>query len=39
MLRNLDARFHADPAPRDRERSAIFRAHWHLLGPAARVAG
>lgn len=38
MRRNLEAQFYTDPALFARERTAIFRAHWHLLGPASQVA-
>ena len=38
MLRNLDPHFYTDAAVHDRERAAIFRTHWHLLGPASQVA-
>ncbi len=38
MLRNLDASYYVDPALHERERAAIFRTHWHLLGPASQVA-
>jgi choline monooxygenase len=38
MLRNLDPTCYVDPALHARERTAIFRTHWHLLGPAAQVA-
>lgn len=38
MLMNLDARYYTDPAVYERERHAIFRHHWQMLGPASRVA-
>jgi len=38
MLRNLDARYYVDPALHVCERAAIFRTHWHLLGPASQAA-
>jgi nitrite reductase/ring-hydroxylating ferredoxin subunit len=38
MLRNLDASYYVDPALHARERAAIFRTHWHLLGPVSQVA-
>jgi len=38
MLRNLEARYYFDPALHERERAAIFRTHWHMMGPVAQVA-
>src|SRR4029077_18983304 len=34
-LFNLDARYYVDPALFERERQAIFRRHWHMLGPTS----
>jgi choline monooxygenase len=38
MLRNLDPLYYVDPSVLARERTAIFRTHWHLLGPISQVA-
>jgi choline monooxygenase len=34
---NLDTRFYTDPGLHQRERQAIFKRHWQMLGPAARL--
>ena len=36
-LLNLDARYYVDPALFERERQAIFRRHWHMLGPTSQL--
>src|SRR5258708_26220219 len=36
-LLNLDARYYVDPSLFERERHAIFRTHWHMLGPTAHM--
>ena len=36
-LLNLDARYYVDPSLFERERHAIFRSHWHMLGPTAQL--
>jgi choline monooxygenase len=38
MLRNLAAGYYVDPEIYRREREAIFRRHWHMLGPVSQVA-
>ena len=38
MRSNLDPRTYVDPGLHERERAAIFRTHWHILGPVARAA-
>jgi phenylpropionate dioxygenase-like ring-hydroxylating dioxygenase large terminal subunit len=38
MLMNLAPHYYVAPAIFEAERQAIFRRHWHLLGPAAEVA-
>ena len=38
MLTNLDPRFYVEPGIFEAERQRIFRRHWQMLGPAARVA-
>lgn len=38
MLMNLAPPYYTDPATFERERQSIFRRHWQMLGPAARVA-
>ena len=38
MLTNLAPHFYAAPEIFEAERQAIFRRHWHMLGPAAQVA-
>jgi choline monooxygenase len=38
MLTNLAAHFYADPATFEAERQSIFRRHWQMLGPIARLA-
>jgi choline monooxygenase len=38
MLQNLESRAYVDPALYDSERRAIFRRHWQMLGPVARLA-
>jgi len=35
---NLPARYYVDPSLFERERQAIFRRHWQLLGPVSRLA-
>ncbi len=37
MLTNLGPRFYVDPGLYEAERQTIFRCHWQMLGPAARV--
>lgn len=39
MPRNLEPSFYVDPGVHERERRAIFRSHWQMLGPVARVGG
>ena len=34
---NLDTRFYTDPGLYERERQAIFKRHWQMLGPAGRL--
>ncbi|HET6207582.1 MAG TPA: Rieske (2Fe-2S) protein, partial [Terracidiphilus sp.] len=36
-LKNLDPRYYVDPGLFERERQAIFRRHWHMLGPVAQL--
>jgi len=38
MLRNLAPHYYVAPEVFAAERQAIFRRHWHMLGPAAQVA-
>jgi choline monooxygenase len=38
MLTNLAPRYYADPAIFEAERQSIFRRHWQMLGPVARLA-
>ena len=38
MPRNLAPSYYVDPAIFEAERQAIFRRHWHMLGPEAQVA-
>ncbi len=38
MLMNLHPSCYVDPAVHGRERQAIFRRHWQMLGPASQVA-
>jgi len=37
LKRNLAAHYYVDPAVYERERQAIFRRHWQLLGPVSRL--
>ena len=37
MLTNLDARYYVDADLFEAERQRIFRRHWQMLGPAARL--
>ena len=38
LERNLPARHYVDPAIHERERQAIFRRSWQMLGPESQVA-
>ena len=38
MLTNLDPCYYVDPGIFEAERKNIFRRHWQLLGPAAKIA-
>jgi choline monooxygenase len=38
MLKNLAPRYYAEAGIYRDERQAIFRRHWHMLGPVAQVA-
>jgi choline monooxygenase len=38
MPRNLAPRYYTEPGLYEAERQAIFRRHWHMVGPAAQVA-
>ncbi|MGA2343727.1 MAG: aromatic ring-hydroxylating dioxygenase subunit alpha [Steroidobacteraceae bacterium] len=39
MLTNLDAHYYVDPDVFEAERQRIFKRHWQMLGPAARLRG
>src|SRR4051794_12268878 len=38
MRRNMAPSYYVDPEIYERERQAIFRTHWHMLGPASEIA-
>jgi choline monooxygenase len=37
LNRNLAAHYYVDPSLFERERQAIFRCHWQMLGPVSRL--
>src|SRR6266700_3756661 len=37
MMKNLEPRHYVDPVLYERERQSIFRRHWQMVGPVARL--